>query len=249
MRSLIPLNPCPMCGNEETIYNNVIAKQSATVISSEDDFYYFCSECNNEVYKKDKYCHTCGRKLKWGKNNNELNIKLKSKFELYEEPQSSPIKDSGNRREFGTGAVRDMQDGKGRCDLLPAVAILRLARHFENGCKKYGDRNWEKGIPIHSFIDSAIRHLMKYLDGQVDEDHLCAAAWNCICAMWTEEKHPELQDIPSRVVTDIKTPDVPDKNVGEINKKCRNCHYCGLDASSVPCCECGKDFTRWKLKE
>ena len=170
---------------------------------------------------------------------NELNIKLKSKFELYEEPQSSPIKDSGNRREFGTGAVRDMQEGKGRCDLLPAVAILRLARHFENGCKKYGDRNWEKGIPIHSFIDSAIRHLMKYLDGQTDEDHLCAAAWNCICAMWTEEKHPELQDIPSRVATDnnvvTKTPDVPDKNVGEIKKACINCKFLFLDEADYPC--------------
>lgn len=54
---------CPICGQyfeynapsqmaAETIYNNVIAKQSATVISSEDDFYHFCSECNNEVYKK-----------------------------------------------------------------------------------------------------------------------------------------------------------------------------------------------------
>jgi len=44
----------------------------ATVISSDDDFYHFCSECNNEVYKKDKYCHTCGRELKWRKNNVEL---------------------------------------------------------------------------------------------------------------------------------------------------------------------------------
>ena len=44
----------------------------ATVVSSEDDFYHFCSECNNEVYKKDKYCHTCGRELKWRKNNVEL---------------------------------------------------------------------------------------------------------------------------------------------------------------------------------
>lgn len=106
------------------------------------------------------------------------------------------IKDSGNRREFETGAVRDMAEGKGRCDLLPAVAILRLAKHFERGAIKYSDRNWEKGIPLHSFIDSAIRHTMKYLDGQHDEDHLCAAAWNLICAMWTEEKHPELNDLP-----------------------------------------------------
>lgn len=113
------------------------------------------------------------------------------------------IQDSGTRREFYDAdgnpmAVRDIQEGKGRCDLLPAAAILRLARHFEAGAVKYGDRNWEKGIPIHSFIDSAIRHTMKYLDGQKDEDHLCAAAWNLMCAMWMEEKHPELQDIPAR---------------------------------------------------
>lgn len=109
------------------------------------------------------------------------------------------IKDSGNRREFKSGAVRDIQDGKGRMDLLPACAIIRLSKHFENGAKKYEERNWEKGIPTHSFIDSAIRHLMKYLDGATDEDHLCAAAWNCMCCMWTEEKRPDLIDIPSRL--------------------------------------------------
>lgn len=108
------------------------------------------------------------------------------------------IKDSGTRREFASGAVRDVQEGKGRLDLLPACAILRVARHFEKGALKYDERNWEKGIPVHSFIDSALRHLMKYLDGETDEDHLCAAAWNCLCAMWTEEKRPDLQDIPAR---------------------------------------------------
>ena len=92
-----------------------------------------------------------------------------------------------------------MQGGKGRCDLLPACAILRLARHYEAGAEKYEERNWEKGIPMHSFLDSALRHILKYLDGQMDEDHLCAAAWNLMGAMWTEEKRPELQDIPSRM--------------------------------------------------
>ena len=115
------------------------------------------------------------------------------------------IKDSGNRREFKSGAVRDIQEGKGRMDLLPACAIIRLSKHFENGAKKYEERNWEKGIPTHSFIDSAIRHLMKYLDGATDEDHLCAAAWNCMCCMWTEEKRPDLIDIPSRLNTVVDT--------------------------------------------
>jgi len=34
------------------------------------------------------------------------------------------IKDSGNRREFDSGAVRDIQEGKGRCDLLPLDVIM-----------------------------------------------------------------------------------------------------------------------------
>ncbi len=33
------------------------------------------------------------------------------------------IKDSGARREFETGAVRDIADGKGRCDLLPLDVV------------------------------------------------------------------------------------------------------------------------------
>ena len=98
------------------------------------------------------------------------------------------IKDSGTRREFDTGAVRDMQEGKGRCDLLPPLALLRLAKHFEEGAKKYGERNWEKGIPISSFIDSALRHVFKYMAGKQDEDHLIAAVWNLIAAIETEEK-------------------------------------------------------------
>ena len=52
------------------VYNNDV--QSVAVITSEDDFYHFCSKCYGEVYKKDSYCHTCGSKLKWGKNDVKL---------------------------------------------------------------------------------------------------------------------------------------------------------------------------------
>ena len=104
---------------------------------------------------------------------------------------------------FSTGAVREDKTGKGRCDLLPMCALLRLSKHYEAGTEAHGERNWEKGIPMHSFLDSAIRHLFKYMDGMEDEDHLCAAAWNILGAMWTEEKHPEMQDIPSRCRYDI----------------------------------------------
>ena len=40
------------------------------------------------------------------------------------------IVDSGTRREFTTGAVRDIQEGKGRCDLAPLDVI---AEFFKRG--------------------------------------------------------------------------------------------------------------------
>lgn len=110
----------------------------------------------------------------------------------------SAIKDSGDRTTFSTSAQRDMHEGKGRFDLLPMCVLMRLAKHYEAGAKKYDERNWEKGIPCHSFADSAMRHLVKYMDGHKDEDHLIAAIWNLCGLAWTEEKKPELMDIPAR---------------------------------------------------
>ena len=36
------------------------------------------------------------------------------------------IKDSGERRKFETSAVRDIQDGKGRCDWMPLDVIAGI---------------------------------------------------------------------------------------------------------------------------
>lgn len=104
---------------------------------------------------------------------------------------------------FGNGAVREDKTGKGRLDLIPWCAILRIAQHMEGSLKVYKPRNWEQGLPMHSVLDSAFRHLAKYMDGQTDEDHLCAAATNLLMAMWLEEKRPETQDIPARKVGDL----------------------------------------------
>ena len=145
------------------------------------------------------------------------------------------IKDSGNRREFDSGAVRDMQEGKGRCDLMPldvvgrvllthescdkvivSIALFRenpevaylynaldefallrgwdkptmlleVAKHFEEGCAKYGEDNWRKGIPVKCYIDSAVRHYLKWLRWDVDEPHDRAFCWNIMCCIWTYE--------------------------------------------------------------
>jgi len=108
------------------------------------------------------------------------------------------IKDSGERTEFSTGAQRDMHAGKGRFDLLPWHAIHDVAKHCEEGAIKYGERNVDKGIPQHSFIDSAFRHLKRYWCGETDEPHLRAAAWNILWALEQETTHPDLVDVPGK---------------------------------------------------
>lgn len=168
------------------------------------------------------------------------------------------ILDSGDRTEFESGAVRDMREGKGRCDLLPMEVVagllrdpilynirdfqrtgetkslytaidrfsthwmdevvkdrlgsctdeerevietatyaemcLDVAKHFEEGAKKYGDNNWRRGIPVHVYIDSAVRHYLKYLATWEDEPHDRAFVWNLMCCIWTCINKPELND-------------------------------------------------------
>lgn len=104
------------------------------------------------------------------------------------------IKDSGDRTEFETGAKRDMHAGKGRMDLLPWYGIMGVSKHCEEGALKYGEHNVDKGIPLHSLLDSASRHLAKYMVGMDDEDHLRAACWNLLWALNQRVTHPELDD-------------------------------------------------------
>jgi hypothetical protein len=98
------------------------------------------------------------------------------------------VKDSGERQNFDTGSVRDTNIGKGRFDLIAPYATLRLARHYENGSRKYGDRNWELGQPLSRYLDSAMRHLTKVTMGLEDEDHLIAATWNLLAIVETQKR-------------------------------------------------------------
>lgn len=97
------------------------------------------------------------------------------------------IKDSGVREDFPTGSRRDTRKGKGRFDLLPWLVVEMDAKFIEQGAKKYGDRNWEKGQPLSRYQDSAARHLCKWLMGMRDEPHALAARWNLAAFIWTAE--------------------------------------------------------------
>lgn len=109
-------------------------------------------------------------------------------------------KDSGERQVFETGCQRDTQNGKGRFDLIPPFALMRLAGVYQRGAAKYDDNNWVKGMPYGRVLDSALRHLFKWkfrkvLGLPMDEDHLGQAAWNIFTLMEYELIHPDLDNI------------------------------------------------------
>lgn len=138
----------------------------------------------------------------------ELTAKKELEAELVYKGKGFVLKDSGQRSQFATGSVRDVQEGKGRFDLVPIEGIWRLAKWYEKGAKKYKDRNWEKGQPLSVMINSAIRHLLKYLAGWRDEDHLAAAAWNIFGIITIESRistgrlPKELADLPEPLTED-----------------------------------------------
>jgi len=131
------------------------------------------------------------------------------------------IKDSGSRREFDTGAVRDNGniEEKGRFDLVPWEVIWDLAKHFAKGSAKYGDNNWQKGIPVESYFDSAMRHLIKHKLGHDDEDHLISCLWNICCWAWEERYSPRA----------VKTLSVPKPKIADdLIKPTDVCELCGV---------------------
>ena len=107
-------------------------------------------------------------------------------------------------RTFDTGAVRDDATGKGRFDLLPWAAIHALAKHCERGALHYGERNVDKGIPQHSLIDSGVRHLALYIQGDAEPHHLVAALWNIAWAVEQEVKRKHLVDLPEREGVEVE---------------------------------------------
>ena len=67
------------------------------------------------------------------------------------------IKDSGNRTMFETGAVRDIQEGKGRCDLMPLGVIGDFMSDFVlNSIEEFK----ESGDPM--FLHKALREFLAY---------------------------------------------------------------------------------------
>lgn len=100
------------------------------------------------------------------------------------------------------GARRESNEGRGRFDLFPYEAMEALAKWYEDGAKKYGDRNWENGLSVKDCINRMIRHAIKAGNGMTDEDHLSAVMWNAAAAITMRQRRPDCDDHPWGPKTD-----------------------------------------------
>lgn len=97
-------------------------------------------------------------------------------------------KDSGERQEYDSGMVRDLQDGKPDFSLIISqdqpyeeMMLTRWAGLMTRGAEKYGANNWQLASSqqeLNRFKASAMRHFIQWITGEIDEDHAAAVMFN-----------------------------------------------------------------------
>lgn len=161
------------------------------------------------------------------------------------------VRDSGERRTFDSGMVRDTDDSKTDWSLVYDGPLLaRWAEHLTKGASKYSARNWmqaEGQAELDRFRASAARHFAQWMAGERDEDHAAAVVFNMNGAEYVrdrmqsrdlgseEEQGPEGEDLAlyldedSHCVVD-QTLNVPDFG-GVLTARYPHSHTCR--------CKCG----------
>jgi hypothetical protein len=69
-----------------------------------------------------------------------------------------------------------------RCDLLPPLASLHLGKILKYGADKYGDKNWQL-ISVEDNLNHALVHILSYLAGDKQDDHVGHAACRLMFAL------------------------------------------------------------------
>lgn len=88
---------------------------------------------------------------------------------------------------------------KARFDLIPPRSLFELGRVYAIGAKKYGDRNWEKGLKWGRVFAAMIRHAFAWwcgekFDPEDGQHHLASVAWCAFALIQYEDTHPGLDD-------------------------------------------------------
>jgi len=95
---------------------------------------------------------------------------------------------------YSTGAERSADRKNERYDLISPIGLQALAQTYAEGAQKFGDFNWENGMPAGDLLNHAIAHIYMWLGGDRAEDHLGHAAWNVLGAIHSVKQWPELNE-------------------------------------------------------
>lgn len=81
---------------------------------------------------------------------------------------------------------------------MPAAGLRAVARAYKEG-EKYGDYNWERGMPVSDLLNHAFDHLNSWTDGDFSEPQIGKALWGVLGAIHSLEMWPHLN-------TDLRGP-------------------------------------------
>ena len=93
-------------------------------------------------------------------------------------------------------------EGKLRYDLIPADALEQLVGVYTRGARKYGDKNWERGLAFSRIYAAMMRHLQAWWQGEdyAEDDgqhHLSSVAWGAMALLHYHFSGPCEDDRPN----------------------------------------------------
>ena len=96
-----------------------------------------------------------------------------------------------------------LDTGKPPISMIPRSALEAEAMVFAFGATKYARDNWRKGMKWSKLLDSTLRHIIAYADGEYfDEEsklsHLAHAKCDLSFLIEYATTHPELDDLPKK---------------------------------------------------
>lgn len=101
------------------------------------------------------------------------------------------------------GGVK-FDEEKARYELIPPEALEALATLYTKGAKKYGDRNWEKGMSMTRLFGALMRHAWDWLRGisydpETKAHQMIAVAFNAFGIYVYEIRKTGTDDRPNSV--------------------------------------------------
>jgi hypothetical protein len=103
-----------------------------------------------------------------------------------EKTEAGVINELAQKRVFESGAQRSSDADDYAYHLFHPYVMKRVAKVWRTGGNRYGEYNWERGMPPMECLNHCLKHIFDWIGGDDSEDHLAHAICNLFMAiaMW-----------------------------------------------------------------